>query len=170
MSKLPWDWYWEAKLTCRGKTLWGTLNSLRRKGLRSWHSCKCVPSQLLYTDRAAFWSARKPSSLLNHSTLRDRMWGSNLPSVCCSLPWDSESGSVPASLSPTKTPGVWAAPRRETWNISSAILSLGTAHCLHGKRRIQFLLAPGICLWRTWDNDGVLEKKRKDNVLFVNGT
>lgn len=100
MWKLPWIGTERQKITCRGKTLWGTLKSLRRKGLRSWHSSKCVPSQLLYTD--AFWSERKPSSLLNHSTLRDRMWGSNLPSVCCSLPWDSESGSVPASLSPTK--------------------------------------------------------------------
>lgn len=28
------------------------------------------------------------------------------------------------------------------------------------RRRIQFLLAPGICLWRTWDSNRVLGKKK----------
>lgn len=54
-------------------------------------------------------------------------WDSDLPSVCCSLPWDSQSGSVPASLSPTKSGGRLGSERGEIWNFSSAILALGTA-------------------------------------------
>lgn len=159
--KVALDWHREAKLTCKGKTLWGTLKSLRRKGLRSWHSSKCVPSQLLYTD--AFWSERKPSSLLNHSTPRDRMWGSNLPSVCCSLPWDSESGSVPASLSPTKrqASGQPQGERCETLAQPSCLWARLTA-CT-GRGGSSFF----------WPQASVLGEpgiKKKDSILLVNGT
>lgn len=45
--------------------------------------------------------------------------------------------------------------RRPQWICSSstAILAPGTASWLQEQRRIQFLLAPGICLRRTWNND-----------------
>lgn len=62
----------------------------------------------------------------------------------------------------------------ETFFFTSAISALGTARRLHGESGfagIRFLLAPGVGLWRTWNNDGVLGKKEKPpSALPGNGT
>lgn len=168
--KVAWDWYWEAKLTCRGKTLWGTLNLWNRKGLWSWHSCKCVPSQLLYTERAAFWSERKQSFKSQYTERSDVRFK---PAWCMLQPALGlfESGCVPASLSPTKrrASGQPRGERPETLAQPSCLWARLDACTGRGGSSFFWLQASVSGEPRIMKKTRK-KRKEKDSVLFVNGT
>lgn len=112
-----WDRLREAKLTCRGNTLKGTLYSLYRRGLlKSWQKWKHKQCQLLYRNFLVF---------LNHDVLRKGSKLQTCPASVAACPGTLKNGFVLASLSPTKPTGIWATLWRDL-KLMLTIMNLGT--------------------------------------------